>query len=193
VVAFLNLAVVNLLLATFTSRFVFPLLSLEGQQLWLLGLLPVRRTTVLAVKFLFALVITGVASTLVMGLAVYGLGLPRDWAWLHIVTCAGVCLGLSGLSIGLGARFPVLAQRNPARIASGLGGTLNLIVSMVFVCLQLAGVAGLTLSEITPTGNLPNTLSAGGVLIAGCLLGTSVATALVSLLVGARHFERLES
>ena len=42
-VSFLNLAVTALILSTFTSRFIFPLLSLEGRNFWVLGLLPLRR------------------------------------------------------------------------------------------------------------------------------------------------------
>ena len=40
-IPFLNLCAVSLILATFTCRFVFPLVSLEGHQMWLLGVLPV--------------------------------------------------------------------------------------------------------------------------------------------------------
>ena len=39
-VSFLNLSVTALILSTFTSRFIFPLLSLEGRNFWVLGLLP---------------------------------------------------------------------------------------------------------------------------------------------------------
>ena len=39
-VSFFNLSVVGLLMSTFTTRFVYPLLSLEGNAFWLLGLLP---------------------------------------------------------------------------------------------------------------------------------------------------------
>ena len=41
-ISFLNLAVTALILSTFTSRFIFPLLSLEGRNFWVLGLLPLR-------------------------------------------------------------------------------------------------------------------------------------------------------
>ena len=43
-ISFLNLAVVGLLLSTFMTRFIFPLISLEGRRFWVLGLLPVRAT-----------------------------------------------------------------------------------------------------------------------------------------------------
>ena len=193
--AFLNLTVISLILATFTSRFVYPLLSLENQQLWLLGLLPTRRTTLLLVKFLFALTVTTLSGVGVMALAVSMLELPPAWLDLNLLVCFGICIGLSGLSVGLGARFPVLGQRNPARIASGFGGTVNLIASMLFVAIQVAGVAMLSLSELKRVdGSLQPlaALSAHTWYIAGGLLVFSVLTAAAALFTGGRHLERLE-
>ena len=43
-ISFLNLAVVGLILSTFTTRFIFPMISLEGRRFWILGMLPVGAT-----------------------------------------------------------------------------------------------------------------------------------------------------
>ncbi|MFO0837039.1 MAG: hypothetical protein U1D55_00810 [Phycisphaerae bacterium] len=191
-IAFLNLTTVSLILATFTSRFVFPLLSLESQQLWLLGFLPVSRTQLLWTKFLFALTMTGISALGVMGLAVRVLSLQAALARLHMLVALGVCVGLSGLAIGLGARFPMRNQRNPAQIAAGFGGTLNLVASMIFVLSEMFAVAALTIGEFGEKFGVVRTfLAAPGVLIAGMLL-LGVATAAIAMWVGARHFERLD-
>jgi ABC-2 type transport system permease protein len=189
--AFLNLTTVSLILATFTSRFVFPLLSLESQQMWLLGLLPVRRTTLLLAKFIFALTVTGLSALLVIGLSVRALELPAEWARVQLAVCLGICVGLSGLSVGLGARFPLLGQRNPARIASGFGGTFNLIASMLFVAAEMAGLAyaGVTAVDWGLPG-AEGVFASHWLALGLFLLGVVVAG--VSLWVGARHFERLE-
>ncbi len=192
-VAFLNLTTVSLILATFTSRFVYPLLSLESQQLWLVELLPIRRGTLLLVKFLFALTVTGLSACAVMGLAVRMLDLPAAHAWMNVSICLGICVGLSGLSIGLGARFPVLNNRNPARIASGFGGTLNLIVSMVFVSLEMAGVGWLTFNMMAKPHAVHGTLTTGGWLLLPGLVGLGGVVAAAALWMGVRHFERLET
>jgi ABC-2 type transport system permease protein len=44
-----------------------------------------------------------------------------------------LCAGLSGISVGLGARLPNLRETDPSKIAVGFGGTLNLLVSLVFI------------------------------------------------------------
>jgi ABC-2 type transport system permease protein len=51
IVSFLNLAVVGLILSTFTTRFIYPLISLEGRRFWILSLLPVDRDTILWSKW----------------------------------------------------------------------------------------------------------------------------------------------
>jgi len=190
-VAFLNLTTISLIMATFTSRFVFPLLSLESQQLWLLGLLPAERAGILKVKFAFSLTVTGLSSFVVMGLAARALQLPATWAWLQLAVCLGICAGLSGLAVGLGARFPVLRQRNPARIASGFGGTFNLIASMLFVAVEIAGLAlaGMIRLGGEVAAFEPGNLSGG---LVGVLIVFSIVVAVVSLWIGARHFEKLE-
>lgn len=192
-VAFLNLTTIALILATFTSRFVYPLLSLESQQLWLLGLLPTGRVVLLLAKFLFAVTVTGICAMLVMGLAVHVLELPAIWARMHLTVCAATCVGLCGLSVGLGARYPVLGQRNPARIASGVGGTFNLIASMIFVFVQLAGVAWLSFNEIQSNVAMPEALSADSITIVILQVLMGLAVAASSLWIGWQHFERLET
>ena len=85
-VGFLNLTAVSLILATFTSRFVYPLVSLEAQQLWLLGLLPLSRTQMITAKFLYALTITLAAAVGVMAVSVYRLNLPGPLALAHVIS-----------------------------------------------------------------------------------------------------------
>ncbi|MBU0617112.1 MAG: hypothetical protein KKI02_05300 [Planctomycetes bacterium] len=192
-IAFLNLTTVSLILATFTSRFVYPLLSLESQQLWLVELLPIRRSTLLLVKFLFAVTVTGLSACAVMGLAVRMLDLPPAHAWMNVTVCLGVCVGLSGLSIGLGARFPMLTSRNPARIASGFGGTVNLIVSMLFVSVEMAGVGWLTFNVMARPYAASGVLTSSGWMLLPGLVGLSAVVAVGALWIGVRHFERLET
>jgi len=194
-VNFLNLTTVSLILATFTSRFIYPMVSLESQQLWLLELLPLRRATLLTVKFLFALILTGLAACGVMAIAVHMLELPLQWALIDLAICLSTCIGLSGMAIGLGARFPVPAQRNPARIAASFGGTFNLIASMLFVMVQMAGLAAMSLTELRATRSLalPEQLSGDAWAILAGLLALGVVVAAGSLSVGSYHFHRLET
>ena len=132
-VSFLNLSVTALILSTFTSRFIFPLLSLEGRNFWVLGLLPLRREQILWGKFAFSAGISLVATEVLVVLSDLMLRMSPVMIGLHVGMIAVLCLGLSGISVGLGARLPNLRETDPSKIAAGFGGTLNLLVSLVFI------------------------------------------------------------
>jgi ABC-2 type transport system permease protein len=132
-VSFLNISVTALILSTFTSRFIFPLLSLEGRNFWVLGLLPVGRAQILWGKFAFSVGISLIPTEGLIVLSDLMLGMGPVMIALHIGMVAVLCMGLSGISVGLGARLPNLRESDPSKIAVGFGGTLNLLVSLVFI------------------------------------------------------------
>ena len=132
-VSFLNLWVVGLLLSTFTTRFIFPMISLEGRRFWILGLLPVRRETILWGKFLFAGGGSIVPCSALVLLSDTMLNVSTGVVLSHQLTCLVLCLGLSGIAVGLGAYLPNLREQSPSRIAAGFGGTLNLVFSTLYI------------------------------------------------------------
>jgi ABC-2 type transport system permease protein len=190
IIPFLNLCAVSLILATFTCRFVFPLVSLEGQQLWLVGLLPLPRGRILLAKFAFAITVTLVVAVTSMIWATIMLELRPAWAAIHLAVTAAVCFGLCGFSVGIGARMPMFRQTNTARIANGLGGTTNLLASVALVAIVLFGVGYATLGG----GKIREEDSPNSTVIllcaAACLF--SIAAGLSALWMGARHFNRVE-
>jgi ABC-2 type transport system permease protein len=132
-IGFLNLAVVGLILSTFTTRFIYPMISLEGKRFWILNLLPVDRGMILIAKFLFAAVGSWVPCASLILLSDWMLDVPTWMAWLHQLLMIELCFGLSGLAVGLGALMPDLREEAPSKIAAGFGGTLNLVLSALFI------------------------------------------------------------
>lgn len=133
IVSFLNLAVVGLILSTFTTRFIYPLISLEGRRFWILGRLPIEREAILWGKFLFA----ACGSFIPCSGLVLASDLMLDVGYLviliHQVVCVFLCVGLSGMAVGLGALMPDFREQSPSKIAAGFGGTLNLVLSAVYI------------------------------------------------------------
>jgi ABC-2 type transport system permease protein len=189
-VSFLNVAAVSLILATFTSRFVFPLISLEGQQLWLLGLLPFSRSRLLWPKFAFAMTITLSASLGVMILSAYMLEAPWKLALTQIFLIASICIGLCGMSVGLGAALPAFDQTSPARIANGFGGTVNLIGSVVFVTVMLVGL-GAVMLQIRDAGLIAFTHYTTLLRLAG-VIGLGPIAAALAMVWGSTRFRRMQ-
>ncbi len=132
-VSFLNLLATCLTLATFTGRFIFPLLSLEGRKFWILGLLPISRVKLVRGKFLFSLMGTLLVSTILVVVSDTMLRIEGWMLVLHLVLTGVISLGLSGIAVGLGARFPNFREDNPSKIVSGFGGTLCLMLSLFFI------------------------------------------------------------
>jgi len=132
-ISFLNVAVVGLLLSTFTTRFIFPMISLEGNRFWVLGLLPINRDTILWGKFLFAALGSILPCTLLILLSDLMLRIDPLIIAIHQLTSVILCIGLSGIAVGLGAQMPDLREQSPSKIAAGFGGTVNLVVSAAYI------------------------------------------------------------
>jgi ABC-2 type transport system permease protein len=132
-VSFLNLAVVGLILSTFTTRFIYPMISLEGHCFWILGLLPVERDTILWSKFWFASLGSWVPCALLVLLSDMMLQVPLMVVAVHQLTCVLLCLGLASIAVGFGAMMPNFRETSPSKIAAGFGGTLNLVLSALYI------------------------------------------------------------
>ncbi len=187
---FMNLCAVSLILATFTARFVFPLLSLEGQQLWLISLLPIARGRVLLAKFAFAMTVTVTVGGGAMLIASSALRL--DWVWTLILLALtfSVCFATCGLAVGLGARLPSFEETNPARIANGIGGTINLIASVLLVGLILMGAGYASYTSMRLSSERSGEWYMLGATVV--LVAVGVAGGIVAMRIGARHFERVQ-
>jgi ABC-2 type transport system permease protein len=212
IVGFMNLGVVGLILSTFTTRFIFPMISLEGRRFWILGTAPLERSRILWAKFLFAALGSVIPCSLLILLSDIMLRVVERSpvvAVIHQLTCLVLCLGLSAMAVGLGARLPNLREPSPSKIAAGFGGTLNLILNMVYILAVVLATAiplyywiegapsdwqraasGTWLSMILPWIGLGTAGSVVLGVVVTVLLG-AVGT-FVPLWIGIRAFEKLE-
>jgi ABC-2 type transport system permease protein len=131
-ISYLNLAACALTLSTLTTRFVFPMFSLEGRRVWILGLSPVGLRGVVLQKFWASFITSALITVVLMSVSAVMLHL----GWRRTVFFAGTTLmmsaAMSGLAAGLGALFPDFKEENPSKIVSSFGGTLCLVISFVF-------------------------------------------------------------
>ncbi len=132
-VAFLNLAVAALALSTLTTRFIFPQFSLEGQKFWILAMSPIRLEAIVVQKFITSAIMTSVAMLTIVFLSSHSLKFTTPDSVFFGLAMLQLSLGLNGLSVGLGVIFPNLHEDNTAKIVSGFGGTLCLVLSFLFI------------------------------------------------------------
>ena len=140
-VSVLNLMATCLTLSTLTSRFVFPQLSLEGRRIWIVGMLPMPRPTILWGKFAFSFLGSLIVSGSLILLSDYLLNINLQTTLIHAVIVVCVCGGLNGLAVGLGAVYPDLSTDDPSKIISSFGGTLNLICSITFILVVVVPIS----------------------------------------------------
>ena len=190
IIPFLNFGALSFILATFTSRFVFPLVSLEGRQMWLIGLLPLSSAQILAAKFAFAMTVSLSVALSTTVLAAVVLQMPFDWALIQIGVTVAVCTGLCGLAVGTGARLPEFNQRSAARIANGFGGTVNLILSVGLVMSMLVGMG--FIGWYNKDYGFQNSVNLDTVVIAILVSAIGVFGGAFALWIGARHLSRAE-
>jgi len=140
-ITFFNMGATSLILATLTTRFVYPSFSLEGRTFWVLGLTPIRRSAIFRIKFWSSFIAAVVVTVPLMLLSNHILEVS---GLMTLITCGAIVLMagvLVSLATGLGTIFPQFTEDNPARIASGFGGTLNLILSLIYISLMVGALA----------------------------------------------------
>jgi len=191
---FLNLLSLTLLMCTYTGRFVFPQLSLEGRRFWVLGLMPIERKRMLMAKYWFSFYGSLFVTLPLVVLSDFSLNLPLSGMAIHFGLLVLISSGLSALGVGLGTLMPNFRETDPSKIAVGFGGTLNLIVGLAFLLLMLGlGAIPWHMSQAVagPNGPAPGVwvVVAGGFVLATIL---GLLTTFLALDRGCRALERME-
>jgi ABC-2 type transport system permease protein len=123
------------------SRFIFPLISLEGRKFWVLGLVPLRREQIVLGKFAFAATGSVLVAEVLILTSDLLLGLPWQAVAVHAATVAVAAIGLSALNVGLGAVMPNFRETDPSKIVVGFGGTVNMVVGLLYLLIVVSAMA----------------------------------------------------
>ena len=140
-VSFLNLGLAGFVLTSIAARFIFPAVSLEGRQMWLLRSSPLDLRALLWSKYwvgtvpllILALVLTGVTNVL--------LQVTAFMMVLSLITIAALTLAIGALALGFGTLYPQFETENAAQIPTSFGG---LVFMMTTIALLAAVIGGLS-------------------------------------------------
>ena len=138
VVTFLVVFLFNgFLVASVSLRFVFPLVSLEGESFWVVRSAPVSLRKIYWYKFLLSFLVVGALAQV---LAVLSVGMVRNNP--HLVILSSVCTGfvslaLTSMNLGAGTVFVTFREKNPIRIASTQGASLTFLISMIYLAIVM--------------------------------------------------------
>ncbi|MEC8989206.1 MAG: hypothetical protein VYB66_08165, partial [Verrucomicrobiota bacterium] len=139
--SYLNLGACALNLATLTTRFVFPQISLEGKRIWIIGMAPLGMRRTLMAKFLFSTAVSMGVTMALVGASCAMLSIPSGRVLYFTLTIGVMAFTLNALAVGLGAVYPNFREDNPSKIVSGFGGTLCLVLSFLYIVGMLSLMA----------------------------------------------------
>ena len=143
--SYLNLGACALNLATLTTRFVFPQISLEGKRIWIIGMAPLGMHRTLIAKFLFSTAVSMSVTMALVGASCAMLSIPLERILYFTLTVGVMAFTLNALAVGLGAVYPNFREDNPSKIVSGFGGTLCLVLSFLYIIGMLSLMAATSL------------------------------------------------
>jgi ABC-2 type transport system permease protein len=189
---FINLSLGGFVAVAVCVRFAFPAISLEGRAFWIVLRAPLPMLEVLRGKH--RSLATPLASLVALLVAVTSLWLGSGLLLtaVAVLTAVPLTVGLSGLALGLGARFPRFHIDNAAKIATGLGGVLymlsGLLLLMVVVLLAVGPTLGLL--QWVEHDYLPGGAQRWlGVLAAAAALGLPLVVGRLAVRTGAKHLD----
>ena len=137
-VSFLNLGLSGFVLASIAARFIFPAVSLEGRQMWLLRSSPLDLRALLWSKYWVGTVPLLVLALLLTGLTDVLLEVSPFMMILSLATIFALTLAIAAMALGFGALYPQFETENAAQIPTSFGG----LVYMMATIALLAAVIG---------------------------------------------------
>ena len=193
VVSFLNLGLAGFVLSSIAARFIYPSISLEGRQMWLLRSSPLDLRALIWSKYW-----VGTIPLLIMALSitVFTNLLLRVTPFMMAVSIGTIILltlAISAMALGYGALFPQFDTENAAQIPTSYGG-------LVFMMSTIVLLATVIVVEAVPVSNyLRASFRGEPVPINVWMVGSFAAVAVicvtatvVPLLVGLRKMEQFE-
>ena len=133
VVFFVNLGLAGFVLASIAARFIFPSISLEGRQMWLLRSSPLDLRALLWSKYWI-----GTVPLLVMALVITVftniiLHATPFMMTLSVTTMILLTFAISALALGFGTLYPQFETENAAQIPTSFGGLVFMMTAIVLV------------------------------------------------------------
>src|SRR6266851_5467131 len=192
-VSFLNLGLAGFVLASIAARFIFPAVSLEGRQMWLLRSSPLDLRALLWSKYWVGTTPLLVLGMLLTGLTNVLLKVSPFMMAVSMTTMFALTLAISAMALGFGALYPQFETENAAQIPTSFGGlvfmmaTIALLGAVIFVMWQAVYTYVRAVYEGQPVVVNAGMISWFSVAAVLCAAATAV-----PLWVGLRRIERFE-
>lgn len=192
-VSFLNLGLSGFVLAAIAARFIFPAVSLEGRQMWLLRSSPLDLRTLLWSKYWVGTVPLLVLALLLTGVTNVLLRASPFMMTVSLTAILGLTLAIAAMALGLGAVYPQFETENAAQIPTSFGGLVFMMATVALLAAVIVLLSGPVYGYLRAVNDgeavrmnlwMVATFGAAGLLCA--------AATIIPLRVGLRYIERME-
>jgi ABC-2 type transport system permease protein len=192
-VSFLNLGLSGFVLASIAARFIFPAVSLEGRQMWLLRSSPLDLRALLWSKYWVGTIPLLVLALILTGLTNVLLKATPFMMIVSLATILALTLAIAAMALGFGALYPQFETESAAQIPTSFGGLVFMmstiaLLGLVIVVLARPVYAYLQAHNAGQSVSL-DAWTLGSFALAGAICA---AATIVPLKVGLRKMESFE-
>jgi ABC-2 type transport system permease protein len=136
-VVFLNLGLAGFVLAAIAARFLFPSVSLEGRQMWLLRSSPLDLRSMLWSKYWIGTVPLLIIAVLITTITNVILQSSPFMILASEVTMVLFTLAASALALSFGTFYPRFDTENAAQIPTSFGGLVYMMTSVLLLAVVI--------------------------------------------------------
>jgi ABC-2 type transport system permease protein len=192
-VSLLNLGLAGFVLASIAARFIFPAVSLEGRQMWLLRSSPLDLRALLWSKYWVGTVPLLILALLLTGLTDVLLEVPPFMLIVSLTTIFALTLAIGALALGFGALYPQFETENAAQIPTSFGGLVFMMATIALLAAVIWLLSGpiyaYTWAEREGEALVPNAWMVGRFALAAAICA---AATVIPLRIGLRKMESFE-
>lgn len=136
-VSFLNLGLAGFVLASIAARFIFPSISLEGRQMWLLRSSPLDLRALIWSKYWIGTVPLLVLALIITVLTNVLLKATPFMMAVGVGTIVLLTLAIGALALGFGALYPQFETENAAQIPTSFGGLVFMMATIALLAIVI--------------------------------------------------------
>jgi ABC-2 type transport system permease protein len=193
-ISFLNLGLAGFVLAAVAARFIFPGISLEGRQMWLLRSSPLDPGAMLWSKYWIGTVPLLVLALIITVFTNWLLQASEFMMAVAVGTIVLYTLAAAALALSFGALYPQFGSENAAQIPTSFGGLVYMMSSLSLLAAIIMIEAGPVMAYLRMnryggefSSLLPELVAAGILIVFVCITAT-----VVPLRLARRRIEMME-
>ena len=174
------------LIASMSLRFIFPLVSLEGETIWKIRSAPVNHKKLLLTRLFLYFSVIFIIGQLLNFVSNYQFSITL--AAISQLNTAFVTITLVSFNFGMGAAYANYKEKNPIRVASSQGASLTFLFTILYLVFLIVLLFA-PLSNYFSAFNKISSAPVSQLLYTSAILGTiTFIVAYINIARGVKHF-----